>query len=139
MGQFEQLAKIKNHKVDELRRELEKINSAIAQKESVREGLNGEFLSLKTPQTGGAADLLNFSTNKAIYRREIEAVSREIFELHRAAFQVRFRLKNALVEYEKINHLDREERAQIALAASGAEAKRLDDIAVNGRYILGRK
>jgi flagellar biosynthesis chaperone FliJ len=133
---YEQLAKIKNHKVDLLTRELEAVKAAIAKKEKERDRLLADLAALPTPQGGEIAEFLRFLEAKKIYRREIETAKREIFALSQKAFQARRDLKKAMIEYEKINHLDREEKAQIVIAAKNSEAKRLDEIAVNTRYVL---
>ncbi|MDR1912231.1 MAG: flagellar FliJ family protein [Helicobacteraceae bacterium] len=136
MNDFAQLAKIKNGKVEELRRELQAAQSELMKRENALNLLSVEFAAMVEPESGAFGDLAIASEKRGVYRREIDAARKEIFTAHQKVFQIRFLLKKALVEYEKINHLDREEKAFAAIAAKKSEDKRLDDAAINARYIL---
>ncbi|MDR1452327.1 MAG: flagellar export protein FliJ [Helicobacteraceae bacterium] len=131
-----QLAQIKNAKAEELQRELGKVLANIALKERALSALQLETASARGPISGAFGDLKNFEVDRAIRRREIKTAQQEIFALHQKAFQLRFHLKRAHIEYEKINRLDRERKAAIALNATRSENKRLDDVAINARHIL---
>ncbi|MDR2639729.1 MAG: hypothetical protein LBC09_07840 [Helicobacteraceae bacterium] len=131
-----QLAKIKNAKVEELQKALQKTLVELSAKEKALEILQNEAAAAREPSSGSFGDLRNFETDRAIRRFEIKSAQKEIFAIHQKAFQLRFHLKRALIDYEKINHLDKERQAAIALSAKISESKRLDDTAINARYIL---
>ncbi|MDR0665539.1 MAG: flagellar FliJ family protein [Helicobacteraceae bacterium] len=131
-----QLAKIRNAKVEDLQRRLRRVLDDLAQKEAALKTLQNEMSAVAAPMAGSFGDLINFEENRATYRREIKAAQKEIFTAHQQAFQARFFLKRALSEYEKVNSVVREEKAAIALSAKKSEEKRLDDAAINARYML---
>jgi flagellar biosynthesis chaperone FliJ len=137
MNEFAQLAQIRNGKVEELRRELGLARKELTRKENALTALRGEIAAIARPIGGAFSDLAIDAENRRVYRREIESLQREIFAAHAKVFQTRHVLKRANVEYEKAAHLDREEKAEIALAAKATEEKRLDDAAINARYTLG--
>ncbi|MDR2152862.1 MAG: flagellar FliJ family protein [Helicobacteraceae bacterium] len=130
-----QLANIRNAKVEELQKELRKILDELTRKENALKILQSETIALAQPISGAFGDLKNFEETRAIYRREIKAAQKEIFAHHQRAFQARFHLKRALAEYEKVNSLVLEERSALALRAKKSEEKRLDDVAINLRYV----
>ncbi|GHV07762.1 hypothetical protein AGMMS50229_15100 [Campylobacterota bacterium] len=138
MGQFADLAKIKHRAVEDLRKQLQLIQVELHRKERERDHLKEEFATLALPHNGTIAEAVIFGEASRVYRREIESVEREIFAIHQRAFQTRFHLKKALIEYEKMSHLEKEERAIVAIAAKSSEAKALDEIAVISRNFAMR-
>ncbi|MDR3347657.1 MAG: flagellar export protein FliJ [Helicobacteraceae bacterium] len=137
MTQFSQIAKIKHNTVEQLQRELQATQVNLQLKESDLSALNDDFARLAFPPNGTIAEFERFSSASRIFRRDIEAVKREIFALHQKTFQIRHHLKKALVEYEKINHLDKEEKMTLMLKAKKNETKLLDEISINARYTIG--
>ncbi|MDR0747464.1 MAG: hypothetical protein LBE89_06200 [Helicobacteraceae bacterium] len=138
MAAFGEIAKIRRLAVENLQKELQIVQSDIFQTEGKIETLKDELSRLPRPESGGAAELAVFCENSRIYRRDIKSMSRELFTLRQKAFQVRFRIKNAQIEFEKANHLDKEEKAQAALFARKNEEKQLGETVSNMRYVGGR-
>lgn len=135
MGRFGQLAKIRHHAVEALQKDLQEANAAVQAKTEALEALKNELAEQAKPQSGTVSEYASHQANLHIFRRQIGDLEKLIYQLHQRAFQVRFHLKKALIEYEKMNHLDKEERAQTALLIKKLETGRLEEAALNGHHI----
>jgi hypothetical protein len=138
MTAFGEIAKIRRLVVENLQKELQVVQSDIFRTEKRIETLKEELSRMPKPESGTAAELTVFCENSRIYRRDIKNMSREMFALRQKAFQTRFHLKKAQIEFEKANHLDKEEKAQKAVSTRKNEDKQIDETASNMRYARGR-
>lgn len=135
MSRFGQLAKIRHHAVEALQKELEEVNAEIRLKTEALSRLNDEFAACDRPQSGTINEYASHQLTLRIYRRQMGEMGEGILQLHQHALQIRRRLKKALIEYEKMNHLDKEERAHTLALLKKIDSERLEEAALNGYHI----
>ncbi|MGE4296091.1 MAG: hypothetical protein AB7E49_10350 [Campylobacterales bacterium] len=135
MSRFGQLAKIRHHAVEALQKELEEVNAEIRLKTEALTRLNDEFENADRPQEGTIREYAGHQITLRIYRRQMGEMGEEILRLRQWAAQIRKRLKTALIEYEKMNHLDKEAQAQLIALVKKLDTQRTEEAALNGYHL----
>ena len=138
MSQLGELAKIRRHAVENLQKQLQAVMVRLGQKEQEQAQLNAESARLAEPVCGILSELRVYDEKRRMYRSEIKAIEREIFQIHKQAFAIRHHLKLAHIEYEKISHMNKEALAAQALAVRKNESKILEEAAHNSRTVTQR-
>lgn len=138
MSGFAQIAKVRHHKVEKLQKELaDSTNRLLAQKTHLQ-ALRDEISAEKAPDDGLVGTLANFKKNLAIFRDEILRTENEVLQIEKMIITIKKELKFTQIEFEKMDHLQKDLDAKRATKIKSQEIFRLEEAALNGHYIKNR-
>lgn len=127
---FTAVVKIKKRKVEDIENSIFAVDGLISATKAQIESAVERYNSLEPPKEGTFANIILFEDMKKAFRREIESL-RQALAMHiNKKNSLLASLKIANLEYEKMKHLEEEEKLKIVKAMAAKEAKNLDEIGV---------
>jgi len=136
---FDSVVKLKKQTLDNIERNLQKINSSIQSLKNKIEELESSLLSFTFPKEGHFAELNQIKHQQNILRNEINNLKNQISILEGRKKELLEELKKANIEYEKMKYLQAEEIKKTLKEKKLKEARDMDEIAILLRGRNGSK
>ena len=127
---FDSVVKVKKQAVDNIERNIQKVNASINELKYKIKELNETLLSFSLPKEGSFALLNQIKHQQHILREEIEKLKNQIIILENRKKELLNELKKANIEYEKMKYLQAEEIKKIIKEKKLKEARDMDEIAI---------
>ncbi len=127
---YDSVVKFKKQQVDNIEKNLQKINASINDLQSKIEELNKTLLSFNLPNKGSFSLLNQIKHQQSIIRDEIANLKNQIVILQNRKNELLNELKNAKLEYEKMKYLQAEEIKKILKEKKLKEMRDMDEIAI---------
>jgi flagellar export protein FliJ len=127
---FDSVVKVKKQAVDNIERNLQKINTLIRKLKNKTEELNNILLSFKLPDEGDFSLFNQIKHQQHVIMDEIQNVKNQIIMLENRKRSLLEDLKKANIEYEKLKYLQTEEIKKQLKTQKLKEARDMDEIAI---------
>jgi len=127
---YDSVVKFKKQQVDNIEKNLQKINASINELHSKIDELNKTLLSFNLPNKGSFSLLNQIKHQQSIIRDEIANLKNQIVILQNRKNELLNELKNAKLEYEKMKYLQAEEIKKILKEKKLKEMRDMDEIAI---------
>ena len=127
---YDSVVKFKKQQVDNIEKNLQKINASINDLQSKIDELNKTLLSFNLPNKGSFSLLNQIKHQQSIIRDEIANLKNQIVILQNRKNELLNELKNAKLEYEKMKYLQAEEIKKILKEKKLKEMRDMDEIAI---------
>jgi len=133
---FSSILKIKKLETEKLQNEIIKLQNQKKQRQSELEILIEELKKLQPPKNGTVYELQKSFVKSSIQKDMIDLKRQNILFLEEQVKLTELKYKEAMLEYEKIKHLDEIEVKKKLDMIKRLEAKELDEI---GTLLFSRK
>lgn len=131
MSSFAPIVKLRHHKVEAIQKELSLAQNYLIAKEAHKISLINELSDLMTPASGKVSEFIALKTQQQVFRDEIERCIVEINSAKNAIGVLRNQLKIAQIEFEKIDHLNKDYEAKRAVKIQKQENMVLEEAGIN--------
>ncbi len=127
---FDSIVKVKKQAIDNIQRNIQKINASIQKLKEEIDSLNSSFLSLEIPKEGNFAILNQIKHQQSILRDEIKRLENQVVILENRKRELLKELKKANIEYEKMKYLQSEEIKKELKRLKLKELREMDELAI---------
>jgi len=127
---FDNIVKIRKQEVDKIKRDIQKINSALKEIENKVLKLKKELFSFSLPKSGSFSQIIQSREIQNAIKNEIDNLSSQINMLNSRKKALLEELKKAEIEYEKMKYLQAQEIKKMIKRQRLKEAKEIDEIAI---------
>jgi len=127
---FTSIVKFKKQSVDNIEIELTNINAQINQTINDIEIVNQNLAELSPPRSGSFAELKSYQELFTAHIFSIDELKSKLESQNMKKNQIKLKLKEAYLEYEKIKHLDDLEKNRILAEIKRKEEEELNEISV---------
>lgn len=127
---FDSVVKLKKQQVDNIEKNIQKINASINELNQKIQNLKSSLFSFDIPKNGNFATLRQIKFQQHFIREEIEKLKQQTIILENRKKELLNELKIANIEYEKMKYLQAEEIKKILKEKRLKEARDMDEIAI---------